>query len=137
MRAMEPAIADIAPTEIPVVLIGESGTGKHVVALHQHWPSACRRHTFRKILGSSAAPEHLSLEDMARDEGTLYLDEVVDLSPAAQTRLRQPLAEREMSGSAPPPRLICGSKRNLEELMRAGHFREARRHQLGSARECV
>jgi two-component system response regulator AtoC len=124
MRSIEQVMADIAPTEIPVVLIGESGTGKDVVALHLHRHSARRRQTFRKILGSSATPEQLSLEGMDRGAGTLYLDEVADLSPAGQTRLLQSLAERELSGSAPPPRLICGTTRNLEDMMRAGRFRE-------------
>ena len=36
MRALERTIADIAPTEIPVLLVGESGTGKEVVALEIH-----------------------------------------------------------------------------------------------------
>jgi DNA-binding NtrC family response regulator len=124
MRSIAQVMSDIAPTEIPVLLIGESGTGKDVVALHLHRHSARRGRTFRKILGSTAAPEQLSLEGMDRDAGTLYLDEAGDLSPAGQTRLLQSLAEREVSGSTPPPRLICGSTRNLEELMRAGRFRE-------------
>jgi two-component system, NtrC family, response regulator AtoC len=124
MRAIEQVMADIAPTEIPVLLMGESGTGKDVVALHLHRHSARRAHTFRKILGSSAAPEQLSLDAMDRATGTLYLDEAADLSPAGQTRLLQSLAERENSTGAPLPRLICGTTRNLEELMRAGRFRE-------------
>jgi len=124
MRAVEQVMADIAPTEIPVLLIGESGTGKDVVAQHLHRHSARRGQAFRKILGSSAAPEQLSLEGMDRDAGTLYLDEAAELSPAGQTRLLQSLAEREVSGDAPLPRLICGTTRSLEELMRAGRFRE-------------
>ncbi|HKO03530.1 MAG TPA: sigma 54-interacting transcriptional regulator [Candidatus Acidoferrales bacterium] len=122
MRSMEQVMADIAPTEIPVLLVGESGTGKDLVALHLHRHSARRGRAFRRVLGSTAAPEQLSLEVMDRASGTLYLDEVADLSPAGQTRLLQSLAEREDSGGA--PRLICGTTRNLEELMRAGRFRE-------------
>jgi two-component system response regulator AtoC len=124
MRKIEQVMVDIGSTEIPVLLMGESGTGKDVVALHLHRHSARRGLAFRKILGSTAAPEQLSLEGMDRGTGTLYLDEAADLSPSAQTRLLQSLAERELSGSAPPPRLICGTTRNLEELMRAGRFRE-------------
>jgi DNA-binding NtrC family response regulator len=124
MRAIEHVMADIAPTEIPVLLTGESGTGKDSVAMHLHRHSARRAHTFRKILGSTAAPEQLALDGVDRGTGTLYLDEAADLSPAGQTRLLQSLAEREISGSALLPRLICGTTRNLEELMRGGRFRE-------------
>jgi two-component system, NtrC family, response regulator AtoC len=124
MRAIEHVMADIAPTEIPVLLTGESGTGKDLVAMHLHRRSARRAHTFRKVLGSTATPEQLSLDGVDRATGTLYLDEAADLSPAGQTRLLQSLAEREISGSAPLPRLICGTTRNIEELMRAGRFRE-------------
>ena len=124
MRAIEHVMADIAPTEIPVLLTGESGTGKDLAAMHLHRHSARRAHGFRKVLGSTATPEQLSLDGADRGTGTLYLDEAADLSPAGQTRLLQSLAERENSVSARPPRLICGTTRNLEELMRGGRFRE-------------
>jgi len=124
MRAIEQVIADIAPTEIPVLLIGESGTGKDAVALHLHRHSPRREQAFRKLLGSSVTPEQLSLEAMAREPATVYLDEVAELSSAGQTRLLQSLAEREGSGSEAAPRLISGTTRNLEEAMRAGRFRE-------------
>lgn len=124
MRAIEHVVADIASTEIPVLVTGESGTGKDVVAMHLHRHSARRSHPFRKILGSTATPEQLSLDGVDRGTGTLYLDEAADLSPAGQTRLLQSLAERETSESPALPRLICGTTRNLEEMMRAGRFRE-------------
>jgi DNA-binding NtrC family response regulator len=124
MRSIEQVIADIAPTEIPVLLIGESGTGKDTLAMHIHRNSARRGQEFRKVLGSSVTPELLSSAGMDGGAGTLYLDEVADLPPAGQTLLLQSLAEREISGNVPHPRLICGSTRNLEELMRTGQFRE-------------
>ena len=124
MRSIEQVMADIAPTEIPVLLIGESGTGKDAVALHLHRSSPRREQAFRKILGSSVMPEQLSLNAIAREPGTVYLDEVADLSSAGQTRLLQSLAEREGSGTEATPRLISGTTRNLEEGMRAGRFRE-------------
>lgn len=124
MRSIEQVMADIAPTEIPVLLMGESGTGKDAVALQLHRHSPRRTQVFRKILGSSVTPEQLSLEEMGREPGTIYLDEVADLSAAAQTRLLQSLSEREGSGGEPALRLISGTTRNLEEGMRAGRFRE-------------
>jgi len=124
MRAIEQVMLDIAPTEIPVLLIGESGTGKDAVALQLHRHSQRRGQAFRKILGSSVTPEQLSLEAMAQEPGTVYLDEVADLSPPGQMRLLQSLAEREGTGNETAPRLISGTTRNLEESMRAGRFRE-------------
>src|SRR5271170_2100943 len=73
MRSIEQVMADIAPTEIPVLLIGESGTGKDAVALHLHRRSARRGQAFRKIPCSSAAPDQFSLDGMERGIGTLYL----------------------------------------------------------------
>ena len=124
MRSIEQVMADIAPTEIPVLLIGESGTGKDAVALHLHRSSPHRGQAFRKYLGSSATPEQLSLAGLGREPGTVYLDEIADLSAAGQTRLLQSLAEREGTTTEPAPRLTCGTTRNLEEAMRSGKFRE-------------
>jgi two-component system, NtrC family, response regulator AtoC len=124
MRSIEQMMADIAPTEIPVLLIGESGTGKDAVALHLHRHSSRRGQAFRKTVGSSASPDQLSQDGLGRETGTTYLDEVADLSAAAQTRLLQMLAEREGSNGEGGPRLISGTSRNLEEAMRASRFRE-------------
>ena len=124
MKPIEQAMADVAPTEIPVLVLGESGTGKDAVAAQLHRNSLRRAQPFLKILGSTVTPDSLSSSGLDRGPGTLYLDEVADLPPAGQTRLLQLLLEQEGAGSAPSPRLICGSSRNLEELMRAGRFRE-------------
>jgi len=124
MRAIEQVITDIAPTEIPVLLVGESGTGKDAVAMQLHRHSQRRGQVFRKILGSSVTPEQLSFEAGALEPGTVYLDEVADLSAAGQTRLLQSLAEREGPGNETAPRWISGTTRNLEEGMRSGRFRE-------------
>jgi len=124
MRSIQQVMADIAPTEIPVLLVGESGTGKDALALHLHRRSPRRNQPFRKIVGSSATPEQLSLHGLANEPGTAYLDEVADLSAAGQTRLLQSLAEREGSSGEPAPRIISGTTRNLEEIMRTGKFRE-------------
>jgi DNA-binding NtrC family response regulator len=124
MRTIEQVMADIATTEIPVLLIGESGTGKDAVAMQLHRQSPRRGQTFRKVLSSSATLEQLSLEAMGQEPGTVYLDEVADLPAAGQTRLLQSLAEREGFGNETAPRLISGTTRNLEECMRGGRFRE-------------
>ncbi len=124
MRSIEQVMRDIAPTEIPVLLIGESGTGKDAVAMHLHRHSRRSGHSLRKILASSVTPEQLSLEVIGQERGTVFLDEIADLSSAAQMRLLLSLAECEGTGNATAPRMISGTTRNLEECMRSGRFRE-------------
>lgn len=132
MRAIEQVIADIAPTDIPVLLVGESGTGKDVVGLHIHRLSLRREQPFRKVICSSLTPEALFQPEannpshpLGAGGGTLFLDEVSDLSPAAQSHLLHALSAGEVStGEGLGERLICATSRNLEEQMRAGRFRE-------------
>ena len=132
MRAIEQVVADIAPTDIPVLLVGESGTGKDVVGLHIHRLSPRRQKPFRKLACSSLSPETLLAPSgnghtpgTDTNGGSLFLDEVSDLSPAAQSQLLQALSEGELfAGTGMAERLICATSRNLEEQMRAGRFRE-------------
>src|SRR3982074_2802771 len=88
MFAIEHVIADIAPTDISVLLVGESGTGKDVVAQQIHLHSAQRHEPFRKLTCSSLDPQMLfagaenGSSQRTVTKGTLYLDEVSDLSAA-------------------------------------------------------
>lgn len=135
MRAVERTIADIALTDIPVLLVGESGTGKEVVALEIHRLSRRRNEPFVKcgcsgLTGESLAArlqraEKVSAEDAA-SSGSLFLDGINHLEPAAQGRLLQLLPD----GSGAPPqgchsmRVISSTTRNLEEEMKSGRFQE-------------
>src|SRR5580692_567640 len=135
MRAVERTIADIASTEIPVLLVGESGTGKEVVALEIHRLSRRRDEPFVKCGCSGLTgdllsarlqrAENISVEETA-SSGSLFLDGINHLEPAAQARLLQLLPD----GSGTPPqgchsmRVISSTTRNLEEEMRSGRFRE-------------
>src|SRR5579863_2878874 len=135
MRAVERTIADIALTDIPVLLVGESGTGKEVVALEIHRLSRRRNEPFVKcgcsgLTGDSLTvrlqrAENVSAEDAA-SSGSLFLDGINHLEPAAQGRLLQLLPD----GSGTPPqgchsmRVISSTTRNLEEEMKSGRFRE-------------
>src|SRR5580693_1665510 len=135
MRAVERTIADIASTEIPVLLVGESGTGKEVVALEIHRLSRRRDEPFVKCGCSGLTgdllsarlqrAENISVEETA-SSGSLFLDGINYLEPAAQTRLLELLPD----GSGTPPqgcysmRVISSTTRNLEDEMKAGRFRE-------------
>jgi len=135
MRAVERTIADIASTEIPVLLVGESGTGKEVVALEIHRLSRRRNQPFVKcgcsgLTGDSLSArlqraENVSEEDAA-SSGSLFLDGINHLERAAQGRLLQLLPD---GGGMPPQgchsmRVISSTTRNLEEEMKGGRFLE-------------
>jgi two-component system, NtrC family, response regulator AtoC len=133
MIALERTIADIASTDIPVLLVGESGTGKEVVALEVHRLSKHRSEPFVKcgcsgLTGEALASrlERTDLEEDSPSRGTLFLDGINHLDPAAQGRLQHLLPD---ASGAPPQgcysmRVISSTTRNLEEEMRAGRFRE-------------
>jgi two-component system response regulator AtoC len=135
MRALERTIADIASTDIPVLLVGESGTGKEVAALEIHRLSRHRSEPFVKcgcsgLTGDSLSARLQLAENVsaaeAANSGSLFLDGINHLEPAAQGRLLHLLPD----GSGTPPqgchsmRVISSTTRNLEEEMKSGRFRE-------------
>lgn len=135
MRALERTIADIAPTDIPILLVGESGTGKEVVALEIHrlsarWNEAFVKYSCAGLTADSLAArlhrsENFNEED-ATSGGSFFLDEINQLEPASQARLLNLLPD---GGGVPAPgclsvRVISSTTRNLEDEMRNGRFRE-------------
>jgi two-component system response regulator AtoC len=137
MRAVERIIADIAPTDIPVLLVGESGTGKEVVAAQIHRLSHRSEQPFVKMSCAALAPDffqpprrngHGEIPGL-HIPGTILLDEVSELDAQCQPRLLHALPDAENiagngGGLTLAGRVICTTSRNLEELMRAGRFRE-------------
>src|ERR1700688_1940888 len=135
MRALERTIADIASTDIPVLLVGESGTGKEVVALEIHRLSRRRNEPFVKCGCSGLTGDTLSARLLcaanvsaadAATGGSLFLDGINHLEPAVQSLLLPLLPD----GSGTPAqgcqsmRIISSTTRNLEEEMKGGRFRE-------------
>ena len=132
MRAIESIITDLVATEIPVLLVGETGTGKEVVALRIHQLS--RRHggPFIKLRCSGLKPEDFNQPPMSGDEAgaadrsTLFLDEIYDLSSASQARL----LEAFVGVNGDPERfqlaagVISSTCQNLEGAMQNGRFRD-------------
>lgn len=136
IRALERIIEEIAPTDIPVLLVGESGTGKEVVALRVHQLSGRRREPFLKLVCTTLAPDLLEEPLHGNGEvgraqellsaGTLFLDEISELDAACQPKLLHVLPDGD---ALPHPgrvraRVISASRRDLEEAVRSGHFRE-------------
>ncbi len=121
--AMEPqlalAIARIAESDLPVLIVGEQGVGKHTVAATIHAHSQRSRWEFRAVhCGDLDEPTLLAA---LLERGTLYLIEVADLTLKLQDvlvdRLRSLQARKGM-------RLICGTNRNLQDEMRGHRMRE-------------
>ena len=134
MRSVERVIADIAPTDIPVLIEGESGTGKEVVAAQIHRLSLRRREPFTKVSCAALTLEFFNGRTHNGSNGSVssgifLLDEISELDPACQPKLLHVLPDGEalpLEGALPTlgARVICITSRNLEEEMRAGRFRE-------------
>ncbi len=136
MKSMEQALRDIASSGVPVLLIGEAGTGKKAVGRRIHELSG--RQAFTVLSCASLSPEFGRSNGHGGNghagnglagnlpEGTIFLDEVAGLSPACQLRLLELLPEEEYASleSAQGWRLISATRRDLEKEVRAGRFRE-------------
>jgi len=142
-------IGKIAPTESTVLVLGETGTGKEMVARQVHARSRRAGHTMISV-NCAAIPETLIESELfgyekgaftgantsrmglieAADGGTLFLDEIGELPMEAQARLLRFIQEGEIRriGSVQSRkvdvRLICATHRNLPKLAAEGLFRQ-------------
>jgi two-component system response regulator AtoC len=129
---LESVIAEIAPTNIPVLLVGESGTGKEMFARRIHALSLRSGEPLVKLSCASLDEEGLSAELGNRYQsgtheaaGTVLLDEISELDRSCQRILLYSLPE----GDARPRRGMLGARivsttsRKLDEEMQAGRFR--------------
>lgn len=149
MQRLYDQVDEILNTRITVFLSGESGTGKELVAKALHYHGARRAGPF-VALNCGAIPESLQESELfghergaftgavathrgrfeQADRGTLFLDEVGELSPGAQTRLLRVLQESEIQrvgGTKTLPvdvRIVSATHRDLEQLVAEGKFRE-------------
>lgn len=148
-KALLARIELVAPSEANVLIIGDTGTGKELIARHVHALSARRNGPFVAV-NCGAFSETLVESELfghekgaftgafsskagwfeAANEGTLFLDEIGDLPLSIQVKLLRVLQEREvvrLGARKPVPinvRLIAATNVRLEEAVKAGHFRE-------------
>ncbi|MES9825933.1 MAG: sigma-54 dependent transcriptional regulator [Candidatus Thiodiazotropha endolucinida] len=137
-------IDKVAPTDATVLILGESGTGKELVARALHEKSQRSQSPFI-VFNCAAVPEnqveielfgHQNEGETRRSGllakahgGTLFMDEVGELSMAAQARLLRVLqgddysAEQETSNSGPNIRIIAATHRDIRKLVQQQTFR--------------
>ncbi len=149
MQAVMRRVARFAASEAPVVVLGETGTGKEVVARLLHANSRRAEHPFvpvnvaalpselleSELFGhargafTGAASDRLGLLEAA-DHGTLFLDEIAEMPLPLQAKLLRALQDGEIRrvGETRPfavdVRVVCATHRDLPERVRAGAFRE-------------
>jgi two-component system nitrogen regulation response regulator GlnG len=159
MQQVFRAIGRLSRSSVNVLITGESGTGKELAAraLHEHSPRANKPFI---ALNTSAIPAELLESELfghekgaftgadslrrgrfeQADGGSLFLDEIGDMSTSLQTRLLRVLAEGEfyrVGGQTPirvDVRVIAATHQNLEERVRSSQFREDLFHRLNVIR---
>ncbi|HEX3623871.1 MAG TPA: sigma-54 dependent transcriptional regulator [Verrucomicrobiae bacterium] len=149
MKEIFDVVQQVAPTRATVLLLGESGTGKEVFAKAIHQLSPRAKQPFVAVHCAALSPTLLESELFGHEKGaftgaherrigrfeqaqggTLFLDEIGEIDAAIQVKLLRFLGERtfERVGSnktqTADVRLIAATNKNLEELVKAGTFRE-------------
>jgi DNA-binding NtrC family response regulator len=149
MQEVYAKIEQIADTRTTVLITGESGTGKELVARALHYNSTRKERPFIAI-NCAALPETLIESELfghergaftdaqvrkvgqfeLADNGTLFLDEVADLSLATQAKLLRVLQEKEFTRVGGTRtirvdvRLIAATNKNLDQALKQGSLRE-------------
>jgi DNA-binding NtrC family response regulator len=149
MLEISKTIAAVAPTQAPVLIRGETGTGKEVIARTIHYHSAAAEEPFVAV-NCTAIPETLLESELfghlrgsftgasgdrkgrfeLAGRGTIFLDEIGDVSPVFQAKLLRVLQEQEFvpvgaeRARRTEARVIAATHRPLEQMVRSGAFRE-------------
>jgi transcriptional regulator with GAF, ATPase, and Fis domain len=149
LRHIMEMVRRVASLDSPVMLLGETGVGKEIVANAIHYSSPRKDKPFIKVNCGAIADGFLDSELFGHEKGSftgaialkrgrferahmgsIFLDEIGELSPAAQVKLLRVIQQKEIErigGTAAIPvdvRIITATHRNLEEMIYAGQFRE-------------
>jgi len=149
IRSVLTQVAKVAPSDSTVLILGETGTGKELIARAIHRRSNRSSRAFIRV-NCAAIPASLMASELfghekgaftgalqrrlgrfeLADGGTIFLDEIGDLQPETQIALLRVLQEREIErvgGNKPIPvdvRILAATNRNLKAAIAAGTFRE-------------
>ncbi len=148
-RALRDSVARVARTDLPVLILGESGSGKEVVARAIHYGSPRHARPFLPVNCAALAETLLESELFGHEKGaftgadsqrpgkfelaaggTLFLDEIGDMSAGGQAKLLRVLEDRtvvRVGGAHPVPvdvRVVAATNRQLAEAVRDGRFRQ-------------
>jgi DNA-binding NtrC family response regulator len=149
MREVYRLVEQVAGTDVPVLILGETGTGKELLAKAIHFNSSRRDKAFVVINCSALAESLLESELFGHEKGaftgaerqrigkfeeaeggTVFLDEIGDVPLQVQTKLLRVLQEREIQRVgghetiAVDIRVVAATNRDLETMIRKGQFRE-------------
>ena len=149
IAALRTTIQRVAQTELAVLILGENGTGKDVVAKRIHYLSPRRNEPFVAVNCAALSESLLESELFGHEKGaftdahtarpgkfelasggTLLLDEIGDMSPGGQAKLLRVLEEKivvRVGGSTPihtDTRVVAATNQNLAELVRHKRFRQ-------------
>lgn len=153
--ALKEMIAKVAPTQARVLIAGENGTGKELVARQIHQQSPRAKSPFIEV-NCAAIPSELIESQLFGHEkgsftsavkqrkgdfelahgGTLFLDEIGDMSLSAQAKVLRALQENKITRVGGEKeievdvRVLAASNKNLPELIKKGDFREDLYHRL-------
>lgn len=149
MKELIDMVAMIAPSEATVLITGESGTGKELIARSIHFNSPRKDHPL-VIVNCAALTESLLVSElfghekgaftgadkrregrfMQANRGTIFMDEIGEMSPSMQAKLLRVIQEKEIQRVGGDEtigvdvRIIAATNRNLKEEVDAGKFRE-------------
>lgn len=148
-------IAKVAPSDARVLITGENGTGKELVARSLHDNSSRKEQPFIEV-NCAAIPSELIESELFGHEkgaftsavkqkkgkfelasgGTLFLDEIGDMSPSAQAKVLRALQENTIQrvggekNISVNPRIVAATNKNLRKEIEDGNFREDLFHRL-------
>jgi transcriptional regulator with GAF, ATPase, and Fis domain len=148
MQAVFRQMGQVAPTDFTVLILGETGTGKELIARAIHENSPRRQRTLIRVNCAALPPQLVESELFGHEKGaftgaterrigkfelahgsTIFLDEIGELPPELQPKLLRVLQEKEIErvgGKGPIPcdtRIIAATNRNLRQEVAAGRFR--------------
>ncbi|MGE5412010.1 MAG: sigma-54-dependent transcriptional regulator [Clostridiales bacterium] len=149
MHELYKKIGKVSSNRINILVQGESGTGKELVTRVIHYSGITKEYPFIAVNCTALSPSLLESELFGHvkgsftgaikdkkgkfelaGEGTIFLDEISEISPNIQVKLLRVLQEREferVGGELTIPmkaRIVAATNKNLEELVGKGHFRE-------------